>query len=337
VARSAAANFRRVGDEETIDVEAMIAAAARSGRTVSRRMLQRWRGQGLLPPGQRISGGPALWRYPRGSERQLLRLLHWRSRSRHHRAILLALWVEGFPIDTARVRDAFPLLIYAWEEMAAREIQRAGQGDESVAVATLGAEMARMRGRAPLPHRARMSMAERERAYAYMAASILASERELAIRDPDIPALERLLGLRSGRDGGLSRELGLRDEKGDADRLPTPAEARTALVGASDEELELARRGAWIAVALLPKIVKMLLRGRGAKAVDLIDVIDHLFADPGAEDLALMVPTVLVSIRSNGATGEEIREHLAALAPALAGPELAALSGISLDELISPD
>lgn len=333
---SAHANLSPMKDDaEPVDAEALIASAARSGHSVSKRMLQRWRGQGLLPLGRRGPGGPAVWLYPPGSERQLSRLLHWRSRSRHHRGILLALWVEGFPIDLARVREALPRFIDEWEEMARREIMRAGQGSETVAVAALGAEMARMRSKAPLPRRARMSLAERERAYAYMAASILASEDELRDRDEDIPALERLLGLRTGRDGGLSRELGLRDEKGEADRLPTPAQAGAALAGAPDEELELARRGVWVVVMLLPVVVKTLLTEEGAKALDLIDVIDHLFADPSAEDLALLVPALLVSLRSNDATVDEIREHLVALAPAQVGSELAALSGVKLAALTS--
>lgn len=322
-------------EEEPLDANALIESAARGGHSVSNRMLQRWRGQGLLPPGRRGKGGPAVWLYPASSEHQLSRLLHWRSRSRHHRGILLALWVEGFPINLARVQEALPRFIDEWEEMSRREIMRAGQGSETAAVAALGAEMARMRSKAPVPHRARMSLAERERAYAYMAASILASEDELRDRDEDIPALERLLGLRTGRDGGLSRELGLRDEKGKADRVPTPAQARAALTSARDEEFELARRGVWVVVVLLPVVVKALLTDEGAKALDLVDVIGHLFADPSADDLALLVPVLLVSLQSNDASVDEIREHLAALAPAQVGLELSALSGVSLATLTS--
>ena len=264
----------------------------------------------------------------------MLRLLHWRSRSRHHQGILLALWVEGFPIELARVRAGLPHFIDEWEEMARREIMRAGKGSEATAVAVLGAEMARRRSKAPLPHRARMSLAERERAYAYMAASILGNQEELHIRDLDLPALERLLGLRTGRDGGLSREMGLRNKDGVADRLPTPAQARAALAAAHDDELELARRGVWIMVNLIPTIVKQLLAKDGAKAIDLIDIIDHLFGDPPADALAFLVPTLLVSLRAHGATIEETREHLAALAPAQVGPELAALAGVELTALM---
>jgi hypothetical protein len=320
-------------DREPLDASALIGAAAGDGYNVTNRMLQRWRGQGLLPPGRRGAGGPAVWLYPAGSARQLLRLLHWRSRSRHHRGILLALWVEGFPIELARVRTALPLLIDEWEEMARREVVRAGGGSETTAVAALGAEMARRRSKAPLPHRARMSLAERERAYAYMAASILGNEEELRLRDLDLPALERLLGLRTGRDGGLSRELGLRNKSGAADRLPTPAQARAAITAAHDDEFELARRGVWVLVNLVPVTMKQILAEEGVKAVDLIEVIDHVFGDPPADSLALLVPTLLVSLRAHGAAIEETRKQLAALAPAQVGPELAALAGVELTAL----
>jgi DNA-binding transcriptional MerR regulator len=322
-------------DTDGLDSKALIATAARAGYPVSPRMLQRWRSQGLLPPGRRAPGGTAIWVYPTGSERQLLRLLHWRSRSRSHKGILLALWVEGFPIELARVRAALPCFIDEWEAMADREIKRTGQGNTATAVAALGSELARMRSKAPLPHLARMSLAERERAYAYMAANMLGSVRELGKRDQDITALERLLGLRSGRDGGLSREVGLRDEKGKGDRLPTPAQARAAIAASSDEELELVRRGVWIGVTLLPPTLKALLAEDGPKALDLFDVIDHLFADPHADALALLVAMLLVAVKAQEATTNETREHLAALAPERIGPQLAALAGVDLIALMA--
>lgn len=318
---------------EPLDAGALIDAAARDGHQVTNRMLQRWRNQGLLPRGHRGPGGCAVWLYPGGSDYQLRRLLHWRSRSRHHRGVLIALWIEGFPIELAKVRAALPHFIDEWEEMRRREVMRTGGGDETIAVAELGAEMARRRSTAPVPHRARMSLVERERAYAYMAASVFGNEEELRRRDLDVSALERLLGLRTGHDGGLSRELGLRNEDGAADRLPTPAQARAAVAAAHDDELELARRGVWVFVNLVPRAVKELLAEEGSKAVDLIDVIDHLVGDPSADSLALLVPTLLVSLRSRDATIEETREHLAALAPAQIGPDLAALVGVELTAL----
>lgn len=320
-------------DTDGLDSKALIANAAHAGYPVSQRMLQRWRSQGLLPPGRRAPGGPAIWFYPAHSERQLLRLLHWRSHSRSHKGILLALWVEGFPIDLARVRTVLPSFIDEWERMADREVKRGGQGGPAAAVDAIGSEMARMRSKAPLPHLARMTLAERQRAYAYMAASMFGCEEELCDRDQDVAALERLLGLRSGRDGGLSRELGLRNENGQADRLPTPAQARAAIATASDDEFELVRRGVWVGVTLLPPALKALLVDDGPKALDLVDVIDHLFADPPADALALLVAVLLVSLQTNEPTINETRKHLAALAPTQVGPELAALTELDLSTL----
>jgi hypothetical protein len=317
---------------EPLEANALIAAAADNGHAISPRMLQRWRGQGLLPRGCRASGGPAIWLYPPSSRQQLVRLLHWRSRTRSFRGILLALWVEGFPIDLSRVRTALPHFIDDWE-LIQREIMQAGNGNETAAADALGAEMARMRSNAPVPRRARMSEAERARAYAYLTANLLGSENEVRSRDSDLAALERLLGLRTGRGGGLSGTLGLRDEDGKADRLPAPAQARSAIAEARDEEFELARRGVWILVTLVPSIVKGLLAGEGPKAVDFIDVIDHLFADPQADGIALLVAALLVSLRSHQPDVDELRDHIAALAPVKVGPELAALAGVDLRAL----
>ena len=217
--------------------------------------------------------------------------------------------------------------IAEWRKMVDREVGRAGGGNVKVAVDSIGEEMARMRGRAPVPHRARMSLEERKRAYSYMGAHMIGDPVEVGRRAADVSALERLLGMRSGKDGGIAPELGLRDEEGEPVRFSLPAQGQRAVGTASESELELVRR----TVALLPLLPVALKIKPTPKTVDLLEVVQHVLADPPAEALSLVAVTLLASLREKEAAEMEIRAHMNALDPGRMRAELAKLSEAEIE------
>jgi hypothetical protein len=311
---------------ERPDTAALIAVAAEARHTVKARSLELWRYRGLLPRPERQPGARALWLYPAGTERQLLRLLHWRERTRSHDQILVALWVEGFEVEPDRVREALGRFVAQWSAMI--EVESAGsegEGEREV-VDRLARQLARMRSKAALPRTARMRLAEREAACGYMVATMLGMDEEVRRREADLPHLERMLGMRSGHDGGLSTTLGLRVEGGEvAPLLPSAGKVREATAVASAAELELVRRIVGISVVLLPLALPLLLADQPAKAAHLVDVARELFADPPPAAFSFVVVVFLTLLHAKEPTLEELERHLGALEPSNVANELRAL------------
>lgn len=306
----------------------LIAAATEQGHEVNPRLLELWRYRGLLPRPQRQPGGRAIWCYPDGSERWLARLLHWRDRTPSHREILVALWVEGFPIELHRVRGTLIDFVAKWSEMIKRETATtASRSSERALVDGLARKLARMRGKgAPFPRRVRMKLRDRERAFGYITAAMFGLEEELECRRADISHLERMLGIRTGREGGLSPTLGLVDPDGNAVQLPTPAQALDAVTKATPKELELVRRLVQIVIGWLPILLPILFAELGAKSVHLIDLIHDLFSDPPPAALTFLVTVLLVLLHSQEPSTEELEKHLQALDPELVMKGLSQLS-----------
>src|SRR5580698_9701780 len=90
------------------DSAALLRAAARTGELVSERLLETFRAQGLIPRPYRVGncGRSPIWRYPPGTERQLIALLRWRQHSKDPDLLKALLWLDGFPIPDATVREA---------------------------------------------------------------------------------------------------------------------------------------------------------------------------------------------------------------------------------------
>jgi hypothetical protein len=309
---------------ERLDTAELIAAAGPE-EAPSARSLELWRYRGLLPRPERQRGTRARWLYPVGTERQLERLLHWRRRTRSHDQILLALWLEGFPIDPERVRGALASFVSGWEKMIATETAGSGSGEEAALVDSLARRVARMRGTAAFPRTARMRLGEREAACGYMLATMLDLEEEIARRKSDLVHLERMLGIRSGRDGGLSAQLGLREPGGAAMRLPTPTEVRTAIEEASAMELEVVRRVVSVLLFWLPPLLPALLGDQAVKAAHLVDLVTEIFTDPPPAAFPFLVAVPLVLLHAKDPATAELQTHLDSLDPSVVGGELAKL------------
>jgi hypothetical protein len=279
-----------------IDAEELIGVAARHGFTISQRSLELWRYRGLLPRGRRSAGTKATWIYPRHSEAQLLRLLHWRKRTRRLDLILIALWVDGFDIPTYRARDAMVRIIDSFFSELLGELDHTD--DMSAALDRCAHKLASKRGRGSLPRVVRMSAAERTHAVAFMLAHLLDLDEEIARRAEDRVLLERMFGLRSGHAGGLAALLGLDEDPILIPRLPSPARLREILDSAPEEELEFVRRVAHMFVVWIPLLMPSFIDQHGAKATQFLEVMRALDTGPNPEFHAFAAITFLVVINT---------------------------------------
>ncbi|MBS1862150.1 MAG: hypothetical protein JSS68_10610 [Actinobacteria bacterium] len=305
------------------DNAALIAVAAEAGYTVSTRTLEPWRYRGLLPRPERRPGTRALWLYPAGTERRLLRLLHWRERTRSHDQILVALWVEGHPIEPELVRMALERFMQQWTAMIELETAATETEGKAEVVDRLARQLARMRGKGALPRVARMRLADREAACGYMVASVLGIEEEVRRREADLPHLERMLGMRSGHDGGLAATMGLGGSRGEpVPLLPSVGQIREAITEASAVELEFVRRVVGVLVVLVPLALPMLLGDQPAKAAHLIDVARELFSDPPPAAFSFVAAIFLALLHVKEPALEELEAHLGALEPGNLAREL---------------
>lgn len=304
-----------------LDAIELIAAATSAGEEVSARSLELWRGRGLLPRPER-GGGRRTWLYPSGTDRQLLRLLHWRRRTRYLDEVAVGLWLDGFPIEAQTVRASLGGFLSRWSAMIASEIAGARELPEAAMVDGLAHKMARMRGKHALPRPSRMRLADRERACGYLIAALFGMASELDRREPDLPHLERMLGLRHGHGGGLSPLFGLGDRGEGVARLPTPDRARKALAGARAEELELVRRGLQVFAFVLPTALPILFADEPVKAQGVIQLAEEAFTDPAPALLSFLVLVLIVSVAEKEVTPGDLGGHLESLEPLRARREL---------------
>jgi hypothetical protein len=301
--------------DSRFDSAALIDIAVAHGYKATPRSLELWRYRGLLPRPERQTSGRAVWLYPPGTEHQLLRLLHWRGRTRNLGEVLLALWIEGFEIELDYVREALVRFVDRWDAMIKAEVAGTSKEDEGALVDSLARKFARMRGEAGLPRGSRMRLSDRERACGYLVAAMFGMNDELAKRETDLPHLERLLGIRRGHDGGLSPELGLKNGDAQVARLPTPEEAREPVQTARPYELEFVRRVIRVFLVVLPAVLPALLADQAAKAVDVIDFARRSFTDSPPALFPFMVTVFLVSLRAKELALEDLREPMDALDP----------------------
>ncbi len=291
-----------------VDAASLIALAAEDGHRVTARSLEQWRYRGLLPRGKQPSGRAA-WLYPPVSRNQLLRLLHWRAKTRSLDLILLALWVEGFNIDIADGRASLRAFVDAWERELTRELD--GAGDVSAAIDALARKFAGKRGTAALPRVARMTADERVRACAYALAFAFNAEEEIERRKDDAPLLERMLGFRHGRGDGLASVVPLDEDTLRLAGLRPPGELRTILDSATDDEFEFVRRLLHVIVVWTPLFIPQFIAHLGEKARPVGELASKLFADFPPEHYAFAATAILASLHAKGHPADEMRRQLA--------------------------
>jgi hypothetical protein len=291
-----------------IDAASLIALAVEDGHRVTARSLEQWRYRGLLPRGKQPAGRAA-WLYPPVSRNQLLRLLHWRGKTRSLDLIVLALWIEGFDIDIANARASLHAIVDVWERELTHELD--GANDVSAAIDALARKFASKRGRAALPRVARMTADERRRACAYALAFAFNAEEEIERRKDDAPLLERMLGFRHGRGGGLASVVPLDEDTLRLAGLRPPGELRVILDSATDDEFEFVRRLLHAIVVWIPLFIPQLIAHFGEKARPIGELARKLFADLPPEHYAFTATAMLASLRSKGHSADELSRRLA--------------------------
>jgi AcrR family transcriptional regulator len=259
-----------------------LAAARAVGGEVTDRQLELWRYKGLMPRPVRAEG-QGRWLYPPGAERRLARLVTLRSSIRSLELIRVVLWLDGFALDAGEVREA---LAAAVRRLAEAVVPEAGESP----VDSLAAAFAATRGRALLSNGG-MSREERTRAYALLIASAFGDPQELAARRDDEPLLARLLGESRSAAGVLATG------DGPALPLPGPAGLPETVEGASDAELELARRVVRAMAVWWPLMVSLAGRDK-PEGAGVSSLARETFEELPADLLPLLVTGVLGALRS---------------------------------------
>jgi hypothetical protein len=310
-----------VGAEEPIDASALQAVAEAVGSSVTTRQLELWRYRGLLPRPSRQKGARARWLYPPGTDEQLLRLLHWRGQAPSLDLVRIGLWLDGFDIALEGVRASVASFVDGWFSMLDRE-RPARTDDEGATVDAIAGRFARMRGRAPVPHVVRMSLAERTRAYGYMVAVMFDMSDEVERRRADAVLLERMLGLRSGLGRGLAAVVGLEAVSEQLARLPAPELARRVIDEASDEEYEFVRHLLQVTTVWMPLLLPLLLDEAGVSARQFETLVRDAFSNIPPGFYPFLTCVFLVSLHAKRPGPTELRSHLSTLGSGAFGLEL---------------
>lgn len=289
-----------------IDGSGLIAAAAQHGHQVTPRSLELWRYRGLLPRPQRRPGGRAVWLYPPGTDRQMLRLLYWRERSKKLDETRVALWVEGFPIELAGVRKALSAVV---DEIAGAVRRDLGSADDlSSTIDLLAHRLAGMRSRAPIPRVVRMRRDERARGYGYMLALASGDATEIEKRAADAVFLEWMFGLRSGRGPGLAELSPLSDEIVRLIPRLSVERVQAVLASARDRDYEFIRLLARPLLLWLPMLFKVMRASLGARGVALVDAAQEMLGDPPAAVHEAIVIGMLLSLHAKVPDQEHLDE-----------------------------
>jgi AcrR family transcriptional regulator/DNA-binding transcriptional MerR regulator len=278
------------GRADWLDTDALLAAAREAGGEVTDRQLELWRYKGLMPRPVRAEGR-GRWLYPPGSDRRLARLVTLRASIRSLELIRVVLWLDGFAVEIGEVREA---LTGAMRKLA--EVVEPGDGEGSVEA--LAAALAATRGRALLAGGG-MGREERTRAYALLIAAAFGDPEELAARRDDEPLLSRLLGECDTSAAGV-----LATGESPALPLPRPAELAAEVEGASDAELELARRVVRTIAVWWPLMLSLAGRDRPEGAA-LSGLARATAEELPADLLPLLVAGVLGALRSDPEAPEQ--------------------------------
>lgn len=316
--------FRRpygacVGEDIWLDSSALVAAAAEAGFQISTRSLEHWRHRGLLPRPQRV-GRPARWLNPPGTLDQLLALVQARETTNALDLLTLALWIDGFAIETGTARKALLSFARRWTACSDRELALAAKSGSTLggAIDARAAQLSRLRGRAPVPKTVRMTLDQRARAYGYALSLMLGVGEEIERREGDAELTERMLGLRRGASGGLAVMLGV----GIASEIIQPHAAELAIQSANDSELEFARRLTQILLTWVPMLLPVMRATEGDKARDFTTLARVVFENADGELEAACLMALVARIGQARVAPAELERALAEIESPAVGAEL---------------
>jgi len=293
------------------DTAALLQAAAQAGSAITDRMLETFRADGLIPHPHRAGyrGRAPVWRYPPGTELQLVALLRWRRRSKDPDLLKVLLWLDGFAIAPSAVRTALVHQLQVMAEAMEREISRqarrlgldpADGAARSQAIDALAQAIAAKRGTTPLPRRSRVAAQDRTRAVTLML-RIFGLGETLQGTAEDAAVIERVLGLApNGRRNVIADTgpwlTGPAEDLFDAADIVGLPHLRAAVHDASDADLMAARQ----TIAALFRHLPLMIRMIGATFDD-----DNYTAlaglrqiDQHPETLVYIVPLVIAMLKA---------------------------------------
>ena len=240
-----------------LDAPALLQAAERAGAEINDRMLETFRAQGLIPRPRRAGyrGRTPQWRYPPGTDRQLVALLGWRQHSKDPDLLKVLLWLDGFEVPAAAVRDALGRQLRVMTEAMDREISLQAQrlslnpADDdarSRAIDALAQTMAAKRGTTPIPRRSRVRADDRTHAVALMI-RLFGLGETIEGTAADAAAVERVLGIApNGRRQAIAEAgpwlTGAAEDLFGATGITGLPHLLSAVTDASDTELAAARQ-----------------------------------------------------------------------------------------------
>ena len=186
----------------TADLLAMSGPAG----AVTSRTLEFWRNQALLPAAERTGqdGTRPVWTYPAAAAEQLRALIRLRASSKDPNVLRAALWFEGYPVPTARVRESTLTWLRRMQEKLELELSKRYDingdpaGQRWQAIQEIARELAGKRQHG-LPRMSRQTLADRTDAIAVMFGLLLGEQAAVERIDTDSAATERFLGVDRGR------------------------------------------------------------------------------------------------------------------------------------------
>lgn len=292
-------------------IDELVEAARVAGRPeATRRTIRHWVSKGLVSTPSRAGRE---WLYPVRSSGEVDTVARWRKRGVSLDQTRFAVFIEigsGAPEAALALTQEF----VASSEHALAAASASFRGNPEI-LRDEATKAARMRGRAPLPHRVRgVSLAERTLALILVMSEMFSVPLDADTTVAGMYQLERILGLRSGR-GGSERDLTAITIQ-PSDLAHDPTALLRALSLATRERVELARRGVEFAVVWMPALRATLVAEFGVSSAPLVDMVAEWEEKLTPDVYALMFATFI----RNGlerATDEQITETLPGFTPPL--------------------
>jgi len=332
------ANQEPAAQSDGPDGAALLKAAAQAGGEVSDRMLETFRAQGLIPRPSRVGyrGRAPVWRYPPGTDRQLAALLRWRERTKDPDLLKILLWLDGFAVPPAAVRDALSRQLSALTAIVEREIRQQAlrlgldpsSDARSRAIDALARTMAARRGATSVPRRGRIRADDRARAVALMVRTFGLGET-LEGTAAEGAAIERVLGIApNGRRHTIAGTgpwlTGPAEDLFSAASIVSLPSLLHAVTDASETDLTAARQTVVALFRYLPLMARMLGAISGDDNYAGLAVLGELDRQP--EIVLFIVPMVIAMLKAGW------QENLDAVTSALRQvPELAGQAQRILD------
>jgi hypothetical protein len=308
------------------DTAALLQSAAQAGSGVTGRMLETFRADGLIPHPHRAGyrGRTPVWRYPAGTELQLVALLRWRRHTKDPDLLKVLLWLDGFAITSSAVRAA---LIHQLQVMTgAMEREISGQAERlgldpadsaarGQAIGALAQTIAAKRGTTPVPRRSRVRAQDRTRAVTLMIRMFGLGETMQGTAE-DAIVIERVLGLapngrrRAAADAGPWL-TGPAEDMFDAAGIVGLPHLLTAVTEASDPDLMAARQIVAVLFRHLPLMIRMLGAMFGDDNYTGLAGLGQIDQNP--ETLVYIVPSVIAMLRAGWQ--ENLNAVISALSP----------------------